>query len=136
MKLAIRYGAFVGIATGAWMFIEFLLGLHEPDSIGRWSGFLSLLFPLIAAFFLVRHEPVGSWLIAFGQGAVFGAIGGLIGALAIFCYFALLNPGFTVDRRAVDPSGQAMIGFVGALVLGIIFVPIMRVSAKGKPGNG
>lgn len=135
MKLAVRYGVFVGIATGAWMFLEFFLGLHQPNSIGRWSGFLSLLFPLIAAFFLVRHEPVRSWSSAFGQGAVFGAIGGLVGALAIFCYFALLNPGFTVNGQAVDPTSQAMIGLVGALVLGILLVPIMRVFARSRPAN-
>lgn len=135
MKLAVRYGALVGVATGAWMFLEFLLGFHEPDSIGRWSGFLSLLFPLIAAFFLVRHEPVTSWSSAIGQGAVFGAIGGLVGALAIFCYFTLLNPGFTVNGQAVDPTSQAMIGLVGALVLGVLLVPIMRVFARSKPAN-
>ena len=135
MKLAVRYGAVVGVATGAWMFLEYLLGFHEPDSIGQWSGFLSLLFPLIAAFFLVRHEPVRSWSFAFGQGAVFGAIGGLVGGLAIFCYFAVLNPGFAVDGRTVDPASQAIIGLVGALILGIMLVPIMRVFTKSRPAN-
>ena len=130
MKLAVRYGVYVGIATGAWMFFEFVFGLHQPNSIGRWSGFLSLLFPLIAAFLLVRHEPVSSWSSAFGQGAVLGAIGGLVSALAIFCYFGLLNPGFTVNGQAVDPTSQAMIGLVGALVIGILLVPIMRVFAR------
>ena len=135
MKLAVRYGVYVGVATGAWMFLEFFLGLHQSDSIGRWSGCLSLLFPLIAAFFLVRHEPVTSWSSALGQGVVFGASGGLVGAVAIFCYFALLNPGFTVDGQAVDPTSQALIGLFGALVLGILLVPIMRVFARSRPAN-
>ena len=130
MKLAMQYGASVGVATGAWMYLEYVLGFHEPDGIGRWTGFISLLFPVIGALLLVRRESVPDWGAAFAQGAVFGSMGGLLGALAILCYFTLINPRFSVGGRPVDPMSQATIGFVGALVLGVILVPLIRLFAK------
>lgn len=131
MKSALVYGIGTGIATGAWMFAEYGLGLHDdPNGIGRWTGFIALVFPIVAAWLVVRRDRQASWAGTVRQGIIFGTAGGLTGATAIYTYFAFVNPNFSVDGQSVDPWLQALSGFVGALVFGVLFVLIMRALAK------
>jgi hypothetical protein len=130
------YGAAVGLATGAWMFAEYALGLHKPDSIGRWTGFVSLIFPVLGAYLLSRHEPQPSWIAALKAGAIFGGIGGLIGAAAIYAYHTWINPNFRANGVPVDPHAQSLIGLVGALVLGVLLVPGMRAMLRRRGVSG
>lgn len=133
MNLALIYGIATGVATGIWMFGEYVLGLHDdPMGIGRWTGFFAIIFPVAAAFFLVRRDRGRSWPATGLQGIIFGASGGLTGGAAIYAYFAWLNPDFAIEGRKADPFIQSVSGFVSALVLGIVLVAIMRaMSRKG-----
>lgn len=133
MRQSITAGLVVGLATGIWMFGEFALGLHDtPDGAGRWTGFLSLIFPLIGAYWLTRKEPLSSWVEALREGLLFGAVGGVVSGTAIYLYFTAVNPHFMVDGQNVDPLAQALIGFVGGLILGGILVPVMYLLFKRK----
>lgn len=55
MKPSIIAGIGVGLATGAWMFAEYALGLHDdPAGVGRWTGFVgSLVLGPILTFIMV-----------------------------------------------------------------------------------
>ena len=135
MRLALIYGIATGVATGAWMFAEYALGLHDdPNGIGRWTGFLAIAFPIMAAWLLVRRDHKPSWAATAVQGIAFGLAGGTIGGAAIYVYFTLVNPDFAIDGKAADAWTQALSGFVGALVLGMIFVLMMR-AAVGSGGQ-
>ena len=131
MRLALTYGIATGVATGMWMFAEYFLGLHnDPAGIGRWTGFFALIFPVAAAYVLVRRDRKQSWSATLLQGIIFGAAGGLSGGAAIYAYFAWLNPDFAIEGIKADPFIQSVSGFFSALVLGIVLVSIMRAIRK------
>ena len=135
MRLAVMYGTATGAATGAWMFAEYGLGLHDdPNGIGRWTGFLAIIFSIVAAWLLVRRDRRPSWGATALQGITFGLAGGIVGAVAIYVYFTRVNPTFAIDGQPADAWTQALSGFFGALVFGAIFVLIVRaiVSAEDQ----
>ena len=138
MKLALIYGIATGVATAMWMFAEYFLGLHnDPAGIGRWTGFFALIFPVAAAYVLVRRDRKHSWSATLLQGIAFGASGGLTGGATIYVYFAWLNPDFAIEGQKADPVMQSVSGFVSALILGIILIAIMRaIRKKGTIDDG
>ncbi|TRD10928.1 DUF4199 family protein [Erythrobacter insulae] len=139
MKPSITAGIAVGAATGAWMFGEYALGLHDdPEGgAGRWTGFLSLVFPVIGAWWVVRHAVLSSWSEAMREGLIFGAAGGLVGGAAIYLYFTAVNPGFRLDGGSMDAGAQALYGFVSALILGaVLVVSLYGFSKRGRNTNG
>jgi uncharacterized membrane protein len=126
MRLSIIAGIGVGLATGAWMFSEYALGLHDdPAGAGRWTGFLSLVFPVLGAYWIVARSGLSSWTGALREGLVFGVVGGLLGGAAIYLYFTVVNPGFGGGSHAVDAGAQALAGFAGAIVLGPLLTLIL-----------
>lgn len=141
MRPSILAGLGVGLATDAWMFAEYALGLHDdPAGAGRWTGFISLVFPVLGAYWLVAKAVPPAWTRALREGLIFGVVGGLVGGAAIYLYFAFVNPGFTVNGRNVDAGTQAMVGFIGSLILGPILTLIMysifgRSRRKNKLGE-
>lgn len=138
MKPSIVAGICVGLATGAWMFAEYALGLHDdPDGAGRWTGFLALVFPLLGAWWIATRAVLPTWLHALREGVFFGVTGGLVAGAAIYLYFTVVNPGFTIDGKALDAGTQALIGFAGSAVLGPILTLIMvTVLGRRKQANG
>lgn len=127
MKPSILACLAVGLATGCWMFAEYGLGLHDaPAGAGRWTGFLSLIFPVVGAYWVVAKSPRLGWRHACRQGIAFGLTGGVVGGAAIYLYFAIVNPGFSVDGRPVDASSQAIAGFFGSVFLGTILTASMH----------
>ena len=138
MRLALIYGIATGVATGMWMFAEYALGLHsEPAGIGRWTGFLALIFPIVTAYVLVQRDWKPSWFATGLQGIAFGASGGLTSGATIYAYFAWLNPDFAIEGQKADPFMQSVSGFVSALILGIVLVVIMRaIRKKGTIDDG
>ncbi len=136
MKPSILAGGCVGLATGAWMFAEYALGLHDdPAGAGRWTGFLALVFPVLGAYWLVKEAPQPSWTLALRDGLLFGLVGGVVGGAAIYLYFTVVNPGFSVGGRAVDAGVQALAGFAGSLVLGPILTVVMKAFFGRKGGS-
>lgn len=118
MRPSIVAGIGVGLATGAWMFSEYALGLHDdPAGAGRWTGFLSLVFPVLGAYWIVIRSALSTWAGALREGLVFGLVGGVLGGAAIYLYFTVVNPGFNGGGGAVDAGMQALAGLAGSLVL-------------------
>ena len=139
MRPSIMAGIAAGAGTGAWMFGEYALGLHsDPEGgAGRWTGFLSLAFPVIAALWLVRKAALSSWGEAIREGLIFGAAAGLISGAAIYLYFAAVNPGFRLASDPIDPYTQAALGFASAAILGLVLVAAFFGLLKRKRnGNG
>ena len=133
MKPSIIAGIAVGLATGAWMFVEYAVGLHDdPAGAGRWTGFLALIFPVLGAYWLATRAVMPSWLLVLREGIIFGAMGGLVGAAAIYLYFTGVNPGFSIDGQPVDAGTQALIGLIGSLVLGSILTLIMAAMVRRR----
>lgn len=136
MKPSLIAGVAVGLATAAWMFAEYALGLHDdPTGAGRWTGFLSLLFPVLGAWWHTRHAPSRGWGAAFREGLLFGATGGVIGGAAIYLYYTVVNPGFSVDGRPVAAGAQALGGSIGALLLGTLLTMLAHAVSRRRGGN-
>lgn len=136
MKSSLLAGLGVGLATGTWMFAEYALGLHDdPAGAGRWTGFLSLVFPVLGAYWLVTRSALRPWPAALRAGLVFGAAGGVVGGAAIYLYYAVVNPGFSIGGRTSHAGEQALVGFVGALVLGTVLTLLLSL-VFGRKGAG
>lgn len=136
MRPSILAGICVGLATGAWMFAEYALGLHDdPAGAGRWTGFIALVFPVLGAYWLVTKAPRPSWLQTMREGLLFGFMGGVVGGAAIYLYFAVVNPSFSTGGRAVDAGAQALIGFAGSLNLGPVLTVAMKAVFGRKGGS-
>lgn len=138
MKTSILAGLTVGFLTGLWMFGEYALGLHDdPTGAGRWTGFLSLIFPLLGAYWIVSKSPRQGWGMATRDGVTFGLTGGAVGGAAIYLYFAVVNPGFVVDGHPVDAGTQAVAGWSGSLLLGTVLTVIMHaIFGRKKKSHG
>lgn len=135
MKTPILAGLAVGLATGAWMFAEYACGLHDdPAGAGRWTGFLALIFPVLGARRIAAKAPPRRWALVWRNGLVFGLTGGAVGGAAIYLYFALVNPGFSLGGRPVSAGGQAGMGFIGSLVLGTVLTALLH-ALSGRKGN-
>lgn len=136
MKSSLMAGLGVGLATGTWMFAEYALGLHDdPAGAGRWTGFLSLVFPVLGAYWLVTRSALRPWPAALRAGLVFGAAGGVVGGAAIYLYYAVVNPGFSIGGRTSHAGEQALVGFVGAFVLGTVLTLLLSL-VFGRKGAG
>lgn len=138
MRPSIIAGLCVGLATGAWMFTEYALGFHDdPAGAGRWTGFLSLMFPVFGAYWTVVKSKLSTWIDPLREGLIFGSLGGLLGGAAIYFYFTVFNPGFTAGGPVVDAGTQAITGFAGSLILGPILIVIMyAVIGRRSRNNG
>ncbi len=136
MRPSIVAGAAVGLATGAWMFAEYALGLHEGggESAGRWTGFLSLIFPVIGAVWTVRASRPSVWTSALREGVIFGGVSGVVGGVAIYAYFTFVNPDFAIGGRPVGVAGQVLTGFTGSLVVGAILT-LVAYAVLNKRGQ-
>lgn len=136
MKPSILAGICVGLATGAWMFAEYALGLHDdPAGVGRWTGFVALILPLLGAYWLATRALRPSWPQAIREGLLFGLMGGVVGGAAIYLYFTVVNPSFSIGGRAVDAGAQALTGFTGSLILGPILMLAMTAVFRRKGGS-
>lgn len=139
MQPSITAGIAVGLATGAWMFGEFALGLHEgaEGGAGTWTGFLSLVFPVIGAWWVICKAALPSWSAAIREGLIFGAVYGLLNGAATFTYFTAVNPDFSFDGRPVDTGKQALVAFVGPLILGIVLIVLLYTwFSRGRKISG
>lgn len=56
----------------------------------------------------------------------FGAAGGIVNGVAIYSYFAWLNPDFTHDGQPADAVTQEISAFAGAVVVGTLLVIVVR----------
>ena len=126
---ALIYGTLAAVGTAAWMLLEFALGLHTKYAeIGRWTGFVGLLFPVIAIVLamsaLRRSEGALPMRRALAQSAAIGVVFAILGALTAWLYFAWVNPAFRVGGQPVDIVQQVVAaglgGFVACVIIGAI----------------
>lgn len=146
-------GGAAGLAA-LWTLLEFALGWHgERAEIGRISGFVGLLFPLVLIPLGVRAEKrAASGSFGWSRGLRFALIAAAVfaaaGAAFFFAYHSWINPGFgrlmaeqaspaqaNAVRAAFAPAAQAataaVSGFVVVLLIGAIATAFLRRAPRG-----
>ena len=59
-----------------------------------------------------------------------------MGGAAIYAYFTWTNPNFAIESQKVDAAMQALIGFAGALILGMVLLPVLQALRRKRGANG
>jgi hypothetical protein len=135
MRRALIYGTLAAVGTAAWMMLEFELGLHtEHAEVGRWTGFIGLLFPVIAIVLamsaLRRSEGALPMRRALAQSAAIGIVFAILGALTVWLYFEWVNPAFRVGGQPVDVVEQVVAaglgGSIACVIIGAIAAFVLR----------
>jgi Na+/H+-dicarboxylate symporter len=98
VKIALKYGLISGVGVSAYVMLEYLLGFHTSrPEVGKYSGFLAAIIPIIAVYLAVsrRHALSG---LTFGRGLLTGVAVTLISAVVLtvffLCYNRFINPGW------------------------------------------
>jgi hypothetical protein len=126
IKRALIYGLAAAGGVFLWMMLEYALGFHTARAeIGRYTGFLALIFPVAAIAFGVRaaRRARGGAIgfgEAFGEGIAIAATFSLLGAISVWLYFSAINPGFLASPAAGGATlgGQVALSLVSGLFLG------------------
>lgn len=137
MQRALTYGTAAAIGTAAWMMIEYAAGLHgEHAALGRWTGFVGLVFPVAAIFLAVRAQrrdrPAVTSGSAFAQGALVSAVFAWLSAAAVWLYFAWVNPDFRIGGHPVDIGEQAAVAAFGGLAAGLVVSAIVALVMRSR----
>jgi hypothetical protein len=94
----ITYGILCGLAVSAWTMIEYLLGFHTTSpEIGQYSGFISIVFPVVFIFYALyeRQSASGASLLfldGINTGFRIAFFSALIITLFLFIYSTYINP--------------------------------------------
>lgn len=123
---AFVYGLAAAAGVSAWTMIEYLLGFHTVHAeVGRYSGFVGLLFPIAAIVLgIAAARRARGGLIGFGeafaQGAAISVVSSALGAVSIWLYLTVINPGFLASPagQGATLSGQIMAVLGGGLLFG------------------
>ncbi|MGH8021246.1 MAG: DUF4199 domain-containing protein [Opitutaceae bacterium] len=119
MRTYVIYGLLIALATAVLTYTEFFLGYHNDpakfaagSSIGTLGGPLLLILGLVLGIRTVRKKRPDRSL-SYGRGVLAGtAIGffaGLFGAISIFIYGTVVNPGFhQLLRERISAEIDAM----------------------------
>lgn len=140
MRNSFMIGLLVGLATGLWMWTEFALGLHsESTDIGRFTGFLSIIFPIAGLVVALRRSRTRMGYLTYRSGTpnVLAVCAGAAATSSLMSgiYILWLNPGWlskagsTAAEFVAQGAVAALIGglFVGMVVLGLL---------RSRPGPG
>ena len=111
MKTELIYGIAAGLGISLWVFIEFLLGLHDKHlEIGQFTGYLSTIIP-IACIYLGLKEKRGQLspeTLTLQQGLTTGLIVSLISGIITTAFFLLyyhfINPGWRQSAEDFERS--------------------------------
>lgn len=123
IKHALMYGAAAAIAIALWSMIEYWLGFHTTNAeVGRYSGFVGMIFPILAIIGAIRAERQArggqiGFGHAFGQGMAVSAVIALLSAGFIGFYFSAINPAFLTSQA--NQGAPATIGGQMMLVAGM-----------------
>lgn len=133
MKNAIISGLFIGILSGAWMFIMRSLG-YSPQSSGLEPiEYVSVLIPLVVLYFGVRSYRATEcgghmgFLEALLQSFKILIVGGIITVAAAIIFI----DEFAKESNLKDFSGRIF----GALLVGILFslgVSVLLTTKRNK----
>jgi len=126
---AATYGLLAAAGGASWTLVEYALGFHTTRlETGRYSGFVAILFPILAIVFALKAARSERGALSFREGMMQGAAVTLVqataGAVFIWLYFTLINPGFfAMLSRAGKNSNteeQVTIMLVSSLAAGLL----------------
>jgi hypothetical protein len=134
MRRSCGIGLLIGLATGLWMWGEYALGFHTTQAdIGRFTGFLSVIFPILGMVWALRLARSHHGQLGFrsGMGHVVAVSLGATLSMTLMSatYAAWLHP------RWLESSGTSMSTFllqsatstlIGGVVVGAIAIFFMR----------
>jgi hypothetical protein len=141
MRRALIYGLLAGGGAAAWTMAEFMLGFHTTRAdVGRYTGFVGLVFPVAAIILGVRQARRAKGGLSFVQGLTEGlAMTGVfaaLGCLFLWLYYAAVNPGFFEQMAArgqtVTLGGQLATVLVSSLVLGLL-ISLLAAALLRRP---
>lgn len=133
MKNALISGLFIGILSGAWMFIMHALGFSPQSSTLAPIEYVSVIIPLIVLFFGLQayraNECKGhmGFLEALMQCFKILIVGGIITVAASIIFI----DEFAKESSLMDFSGRIF----GALLVGILFSLGLSVLLTTKPNK-
>ena len=144
LKRALLWGTVAAAGGAAWTLIEYGLGFHtERAEVGRYTGFIAIVFPIVAIVAALRVARAEAGTLSFGRGFREGMavtlVFALLGALFFAVYFSAINPAF-LERAAAEgaPStigGQIALLFVSSLIGGII-ISLIAALVMRRRGEG
>lgn len=125
MKTPLTYGLGIAIATGVFLLIQYLAGLHSDPTHIVWAQRLQTVGTLIGVLGIwaglrqVRAtNPNGR--ISYGQcvgiGVLIALVWGLASALINYVYFAYLNPDYPEIMRQFQLQGMRSMGAPEAVI--------------------
>lgn len=124
-RRALLYGSLSAAAVAVWTLLELALGFHGTRAeIGRWTGFLSIIFPVAAVVLAlraarrVRHGL--SWSVGLKEGVAVSVVSSVLGAVFFWLYFTVINPSFRTGTVAPSPAAEALTVLASGLALGFV----------------
>jgi hypothetical protein len=135
---ALRYGALAAAGGAVWTLTEYALGWHTTHAaVGRWTGFVSLVFPVAAivwALRAARREAGGalSFRRGLGEAAGVGAVLASLGGAFFYAYHAWLHPAFGPAARAGTPATQAAAAAVSSLGVGLLVGVVAAAAMRAR----
>jgi len=141
IRRALLYGSLSAAAVAVWTLVELAIGFHGPRAeIGRWTGFISVVFPIAAVVLALRasrRDRGGlSWSVGMQEGIAVSVVSSVLGAVFFWLYFTVINPGFRAETVAPSPAAEAVTVLVSGLALGLIVSTIASLlmrSPSSKP---
>lgn len=137
MRRAFIYGGLAAVLSAAWTLAEYALGLHgRYAEVGRYTGFLALIFPVLAITLALRDARNAHGALTLRSGIVEGmavsVVLAVLGAVFFWCYFTLINPAFQPTGESIDAGSQAMIVFVSSLIAGLIISVVASFAMRSR----
>lgn len=90
----IRYGLIIGIAVSLYILAEYLLGFHTKYlNIGRYTGYISTLIPIIGLYYAVKTKRLQSstQTITFKTAFLTGLLTSILASVIISAFFYIYN---------------------------------------------
>jgi len=140
IRRALFFGGLSAAAVAAWTLLELALGFHGPQAeIGRWTGFLSIIFPISAVVLAQRAARRArhglSFAVGVKEGVAVSVVSSALGAVFFWLYFAVINPSFRVGSIAPSPATEALTVLISGLALGLVVSAIAALLLRSPLGT-
>lgn len=137
MYRALLYGSLSAAAVAAWTLLELALGFHGSRAeIGRWTGFISIAFPIAAVVLALRSARRArsglSWSAGMKEGVSVSFVSSVLGAAFCWLYFTVINPNFRAGGVAPDPVAETLIVLTSGLVLGLVVSAVATLLLRSR----
>ena len=124
LKRALVWGSAAAAGGAAWTLAEYAVGFHgERAEIGRYTGFVGLVFPIVAITLALRDARRKERGLTFARGVAEGAsVTAVLAVLAVAffaIYFGAINPGF-LDVHGTSLAAQLGAVFASSLIFGLV----------------